>query len=521
MFLAFGLLLTACLASVQASVLRLGSEDTEGASQSYTSTTASARTVTSEIAAAATGISTESTTSNASITVNCTAPNALYDESCWGTLNVSDWLLNWNQTVKRCGSEDTPGVECCMIDEAWVTCFLRLAHKAPVGRGCGIITQSGCVENDFISVDTSILPQVRYVNKNIYCEHIENFPNLYMSNPSDVAINNFFSSYWTALKLSLTPAQLSIQSIVLLLDPEHKTNMFLGDILTSISFALAFLALPEVAEIQKGTQIAKAILVSQYMLIATQETPMLLRAAFPRGLYTTRQFQIGEFSQGLTEIEKQVQSTLEAWLETVMTDVPSFIHFVESGAFSGDQDISLPEQTRGLDLALKTYVVTKAMTENHWFVTYDLSYNLEDIPRVFECQYDQNLICGETMFYSNATGITYFLRFAGNPDRGLPVKNLLTQIVNDGWSDPAFMFDSAFNCTSSGAMMEENHDPEGYTMFAFKDNKFNLACASQLMVCKGCNSPCPTPLLDEGVCPFQACPVAGGPPTSAICGQSY
>ena len=174
MLLAFGLLLTACLASVHASVLRLGSEDTGDAAQSYTSTTASARTVTSEIAAAATGITTESTTSSASITVNCTAPNALYDESCWGALNLSDWLLNWNQTVKRCGPGHTSGVECCMVDEAWVTCFLRLAHKSPVGLGCGIITQSGCIENDFLSVDSSILPQVRYVNKNIYCEYIGN-----------------------------------------------------------------------------------------------------------------------------------------------------------------------------------------------------------------------------------------------------------------------------------------------------------------------------------------------------------
>ena len=51
--------------------------------------------------------------------------------------------------------------------------------------------------------------------------------------------------------------------------------------------------------------------------------------------------------------------------------------------------------------------------------------------------------------------------------------------------------------------MKDNSDPEGYTMFSFKDNKFNLACASQLVVCIPCRARCPTELID-GVCPFQS-----------------
>lgn len=281
--------------------------------------------------------------------------------------------------------------------------------------------------------------------------------------------------------------------------------MLLGDILSSLTFALAFIALSEVEAAAKGTAYARVIFASSFLLIATQETPMLLRAAFPRGLYTTRQFQIGEFSQGLTEISKKVQDVLVNYLRVLMTEVPASLNFAGTGYFSGKEGLSLPQQTKGLDLALKTYVSTKAMTENRWFVGYDLEADYETVPRLYDCKYDQNGLCGETVYYSNATGITYFLANTVPPDRHLPIRNLLVKIINNEWSDPGFMFDAAFNCTASGAMMEDNNDLQGYTMFSFKDNKFNLACASQLVVCKPCRAQCPTALVD-GVCPFQACP---------------
>ena len=322
-------------------------------------------------------------------------------------------------------------------------------------------------------------------------------------------MNSYFGTYWIALEYSITQAHLQIQGIVNLLDPEHKTNMLLGDILSSLSFCLAFIALPEAAE-NAAVSVARAIIVSQYMVIATQETPMLLRAAFPRGLYTTRAFQISEFSEGLTAISQKVGSVLTDYLAVLMTEIPAFIAFAKYGSFSGNDQIPLPKQTASTTLALKTYIITKAMTENHWFVTYAEEYNKEDVPDAFHCEYDANGICGENIYYSKISGMTYFLGNTGAIPQPLPIKDLLKAIVNNGWSDPGFMFDSAFNCTSTGAMMQDNHDPEGYTMFDFKDNKFNLACTSQLVVCKHCRSQCPTPLLPDGQCPFQICPLPGG-----------
>ena len=224
-----------------------------------------------------------------------------------------------------------------------------------------------------------------------------------------LAINQYFTTYWTALQYSISQAQLAIHNLVILLEPEHKTNMSLGDIFPSLSFALAFIALPEVEAIHKGTSYARALSTSSFLLIATRESSMLLRAAFPRGLYPTRQFQMGELFEGLTEISKKVQGVLLNYLGALMTDVPAFLSFAGTGYFSGKGEISLPQQTKGLDLALKTYVLTKAMTKNPWYVSYDLEAEYDTVSQLYSCKLGPNGLRRNTTYYSNTTGITYFL----------------------------------------------------------------------------------------------------------------
>lgn len=108
--------------------------------------------------------------------VNCTDIHAVYDQSCWGQLNLSDWLINWNQTVPICGVRGTvtDNSKCCIPDapgttqlgEPWSTCFLRLA-TATSGLDCSQISSRYCSLDVPVQVDASIEPQVHYVVKNL------------------------------------------------------------------------------------------------------------------------------------------------------------------------------------------------------------------------------------------------------------------------------------------------------------------------------------------------------------------
>ena len=55
---------------------------------------------------------------------------------------------------------------------------------------------------------------------------------------------------------------------------------------------------------------------------------------------------------------------INAGLVLLMSDVPSFINFVQSGTFSGANPYALPATVNGLYLGLKTFIVSTAIGQN-------------------------------------------------------------------------------------------------------------------------------------------------------------
>ena len=105
--------------------------------------------------------------------VNCTDAEAIFDSSCWDTLHVPEYILNWNRTTPICAADkdgtDQDGSTCCEPDEPWSTCFLRLAHGI-AGADCSSVIAQTCSWDPTLSPDlpSSVVPQVRYVMRNIY-----------------------------------------------------------------------------------------------------------------------------------------------------------------------------------------------------------------------------------------------------------------------------------------------------------------------------------------------------------------
>ena len=121
--------------------------------------------------------------------VNCLAPNAPYDESCWSTLDLTNWLNNWNKTVPKChGSDD--GSKCCgpsnQPNEPWTTCFLRLS-LGDADYDCTELNQKACSLEGFkldSSVNGSSVAQTRYIIRNIYGKYHNVSPAIHSLQPS-------------------------------------------------------------------------------------------------------------------------------------------------------------------------------------------------------------------------------------------------------------------------------------------------------------------------------------------------
>ena len=103
--------------------------------------------------------------------VDCSDPQT-FDESCWATLNIGDFLNNpttgWNIT-HTCTGTAADGLSCCAANEAWSTCFLRLA-LGTAGYDCTEINVHSC--NNLYSLNPALHPEdqakYRYILKNIY-----------------------------------------------------------------------------------------------------------------------------------------------------------------------------------------------------------------------------------------------------------------------------------------------------------------------------------------------------------------
>ena len=52
------------------------------------------------------------------------------DSSCWDTLDMTDWMTDWNTSTTICTVPQSVLTPCqCRIDEPWATCFMRLTYQ--------------------------------------------------------------------------------------------------------------------------------------------------------------------------------------------------------------------------------------------------------------------------------------------------------------------------------------------------------------------------------------------------------
>ena len=52
------------------------------------------------------------------------------DATCWGTLDMANWMTNWNASTTICTATQKALTPCqCRLDEPWATCFMRLTYE--------------------------------------------------------------------------------------------------------------------------------------------------------------------------------------------------------------------------------------------------------------------------------------------------------------------------------------------------------------------------------------------------------
>lgn len=257
--------------------------------------------------------------------------------------------------------------------------------------------------------------------------------------------------------------------------------------MTALTAGLAFI--PGIGE---GVSAAAKAGVTVFVT-ALQQAPGVAKAIWPADTEDSQTIQLANIDAELASVQQNFTTGVVNALATVMSDVPSFIAFAQDGAFSGPDQVSLPDDTTSLGSALNTYVLSTAMTANGMHALPILASSKASVESTGSCTFDDtNNICVSpdnyySYFFSEATSIAYLLSGPGD---------LLSDIVTNHWAPLEALFDGAYNCALKGG-------GQGKPLTFFTDNQLDWSCVSQLKLCS-CIVPCPFPLI-SGQCSIPPC----------------
>lgn len=99
-------------------------------------------------------------------TSQCRTAPAVFNETCWDTLNMTNWLTEWS--LPTCNSSDV--ANCCRSTETWANCFLRVETGVDLFN-CDEFNTGACAQPPMTlskSLNKKIVSEVWYVVKNIF-----------------------------------------------------------------------------------------------------------------------------------------------------------------------------------------------------------------------------------------------------------------------------------------------------------------------------------------------------------------
>ena len=215
---------------------------------------------------------------------------------------------------------------------------------------------------------------------------------------------------------------------------------------------------PELAGAVLGLE-AIVRIAAQAISVGLQQAPGIAKAMWPSGTTDSQIFQISALDEQLSAAVNQVETVINNGLGLIMSDLPTFVNFASSGAFSGSQSMSLPNETQGLDFALKTYMTSESLLQNGWVGVLEGTYTADQTTTMVSCApVTGGKLCAGTgdqsqysksagSFWDQNTGRLYTLLKTKGDSYSYPI---LSAINVNGWADLGTLFDGAYSCTADG-----------------------------------------------------------------------
>lgn len=147
------------------------------------------------------------------------------------------------------------------------------------------------------------------------------------------------------------------------------------------------------------------------------------------GSTDTQIWQMVSLSDDLRTLDSSIRARINAGLQLVQTDVPIFLAFAAGGQFSMLSPPSIYKQTAGLEEALKTYLVSKALDSNNYMGIISIGSNKVIAESSHgRCTVDLPDFCTsskENLWHSDNSNADYLLAPKGGTRDNTPASNLI------------------------------------------------------------------------------------------------
>ena len=328
------------------------------------------------------------------------------------------------------------------------------------------------------------------------------------THPSLIAINDFFSTYYTALMYASTVSATKIGAMVQEIDVKEP-NFSFQSILTALTAGLSFLGAPGFGATLAGFSASAALRSSaQAFVISLQQTPGTVRALWPDGgSQESQNFQISQLQSELGSTTTGLSKNINSALGLIMSDLPTFIQFTDGGHWTSSQSLSIPAKVDDLDLTLSTYLFSEVLARNGWWINpllgseYQLSSPQALLAKMGGSGFNSNGISPSSSphipwWFSSVTNRSFALVRKDFEDPPWPF-DVLNDAISRNWTSPELLFDGSFNCTWQGRAGNP-------TLSVENNGQVDFSCISQLSQRKNCNQPCPAGswMLNGNQCAF-------------------
>ena len=251
------------------------------------------------------------------------------------------------------------------------------------------------------------------------------------------------------------------------------------------------------------------------------QAPGVAKSIWPQGSEESITWQINEIQNQVKAITDGYTNMLDNGLKTTMLDPNAFIAFADHGVFAVNNPLDIVDTLNYTGLALQTYIVSEALAQNKWYITPgktstwdEFNQDIQPAPcqpinvgvgGLERCTVNKNT--SDQWYWSPTTTRRY--HFQVIPDDSvspLSSADMMSTIVNNGWTGLDILFDGAYDCAISGNMGSG-------TVLRIDDETHSLdtTCMSALPLKSTCGMGCAVEVPPGQSCPFDddCLPMAG------------